>query len=484
MSWKPIEDLPEHWVTLCSSELSSLASIWKEQTNKLRQSEALQRFNERLQREWAIETGIIEHLYTIDRGITQLLIEKGIETSLIPHGSTDKPVEWVVSIIQDQQEVLEGIFDFVAQRRALSTSYIKQLHQVITTHQENTSAINGLGRKQEVRLLRGDWKRLPNNPMRRDGTIHEYCPPEQVASEMDALIVMHHDHETKLVCPEVEAAWLHHRFTQIQPFQDGNGRIARTLASLVFLRASSFPLVIRRDLRSEYIEALEKADQGDLQILIDLFVRVQKQEFLKALSISEDILRERTSKQQIMDAAFERLQARQKQNRDEFKQVLNTSQQLEVMVEKEFRDVVRSLESGLKSIDPAYEVVIHRSDTQNDHWYHKQIIEVAKHFEYYADTRSYRSWLRVRIREERQTEIVISFHSLGVQFFGVLIVSAFILYRNKGDETDTGPEGPFPVCKEVFQFSYQETTQGVKERFIPWLREVVLLGLDQWRRQL
>ena len=41
----------------------------------------------------------------------------------------------------------------------------------------------------------------------------------------------HHD-----VAPEVEAAWLHHRFTQIHPFQDGNGRIARALATLIFVK--------------------------------------------------------------------------------------------------------------------------------------------------------------------------------------------------------------------------------------------------------
>lgn len=52
------------------------------------------------------------------------------------------------------------------------------------------------------------------------------------------------------VSPEVEAAWLHHRFTQIHPFQDGNGRIARLLASLVFIKAGWFPLVVTRDDRA------------------------------------------------------------------------------------------------------------------------------------------------------------------------------------------------------------------------------------------
>jgi hypothetical protein len=91
--WRPIEDLPDNWSGLQQSELESLASIWKERSARLIKGDALKQFNDRLRREWVIETGIIENLYSIDRGITQLLIEKGIEANLIPHGTTDKPPE-------------------------------------------------------------------------------------------------------------------------------------------------------------------------------------------------------------------------------------------------------------------------------------------------------------------------------------------------------------------------------------------------------
>src|SRR5262245_38287478 len=215
-------------------DVEALASVWQEQGAHFANSEALQEFNRRLSREWAIETGIIENLYTIDRGITLLLIEKGIETSLIPFGTTDKSAERVVSLVRDQEEALEGLFEFVSNRRELSTSYVKELHQLFTRHQESVEAINGLGRLVEVPLLRGDWKKQPNSPTRVDGTVHEYAPPEQVASEIDRLIEYHKQHLSAGVPPEVESAWLHHRFTQIHPFQDGNGRVARALASLVF----------------------------------------------------------------------------------------------------------------------------------------------------------------------------------------------------------------------------------------------------------
>ncbi|NEO28856.1 MAG: Fic family protein [Symploca sp. SIO3C6] len=86
-------------------------------------------------------------------------------------------------------------------------------------------------------------------------------------------------HREQKVPPEVEAAWLHHRFTQIHPFQDGNGRVARCLASLVFIQDGWFPLVLTRDNRADYIAALEQADHGNLSDLINLFSKSQKQAF-------------------------------------------------------------------------------------------------------------------------------------------------------------------------------------------------------------
>ena len=78
------------------------------------------------------------------------------------------------------------------------------------------------------------------------------------------------------VRPEIEAAWLHHRFTQIHPFQDGNGRAgACTRYDGLSSMAGSVPLVIRDDVHREaYLDALGEADDGDLEPLVDLFANV------------------------------------------------------------------------------------------------------------------------------------------------------------------------------------------------------------------
>ena len=223
--WTPIEDYDSH-DGLAHKELGALALVWGDQRERLTTQQAYRDFEQRLKREWAIETGLIERLYTLDRGITQLLIEHGIHSAVIPHGSVANP-EAVVAMIEDHEAAVEGVFQFVKDERSLSISYIKELHALITRHQHTVEGIDSLGRKTEVPLIRGDYKRLPNNPLRPDGSVHEYSPPEHVAAEMDQLMEMHHAHVGG--APEVEAAWLHHRFAQIHPFQDGNGRIARAL---------------------------------------------------------------------------------------------------------------------------------------------------------------------------------------------------------------------------------------------------------------
>ncbi len=46
--WKPIQELPEDWKILAQSELESLASVWKEQAARLKNSNAWRHFSDRL----------------------------------------------------------------------------------------------------------------------------------------------------------------------------------------------------------------------------------------------------------------------------------------------------------------------------------------------------------------------------------------------------------------------------------------------------
>src|SRR5580765_1896085 len=255
--WEPIADLPEDWSSLTDGELGPLLRFWKDQRTDLEQSGALAEFSTRLGREWAIETGQIEGIYNLDSGITETLIEKGINADLIGTLPGQKSPEQIAAIIQDHADVLEGLFQFVKGDRSFSKSYIHELHASLLRHQDTSTMVDQFGELFESKLSKGRYKERPNNPKKPDGNMHQYCPPEQVESEMDRLLALHAEHEKTGVPVEVEAAWLHHRFAQIHPYQDGNGRVARALASLVFIRAGWFPVVVTRDDRGRYIDKLE-----------------------------------------------------------------------------------------------------------------------------------------------------------------------------------------------------------------------------------
>ncbi len=420
-------------------------------------------FEQRLKREWAIETGLIERLYSFDRGTTQLLIEHGIEAAVLPHGSVPNP-EATVAMIEDQKAAVEGVFQFVKEQPELSTSYIKALHALMTTHQPTVDGVDSLGRKRKVRLIRGDYKRLSNSPRKPDGSVHEYRPPEHVSHEMDRLMEMHRGHAK--VAPEVEAAWLHHRLTQIHPFQDGNGRIARALATMIFVKSGWFPLVARDRERALYVEALEDADSGNLKPLVDYFASLQKEEFVRALSITKDV----TTARRVHDAirsVRDSLQARRDglvQEREAAKAIAaklrNLAQDRLAAVATELQREVLDLLDGVSFFaDGALD------GSDRSHFYRYPIIQTARALGYFAGTQIYRSWARLVMRNATQTELLVAFHGIGHEFQGVLACSAIWFQRVETEEGEREIGPVTPITDEVFQINHKEPFPDVEARF-------------------
>lgn len=488
MLWRPIEDLPVEWKNLISSELPPLVTVWNEQAERLRQSGEFKAFNEKLRREIAIETGIIERLYTIDRGITRLLIEQGINEALIPHGATDRPIKQVVSLIKDQEAAIEGLFDFVGGQRVLSNSYIKQLHQLLTQSQDSTEALDSITKQLfRVSLIKGDWKRQPNNPLREDGSVHEYCPPEQVASEMDRLIALHHQHHLQNVPPEIESAWLHHRFTQIHPFQDGNGRVARCLASLVFIQSSWFPLVLTRDDRAVYIAALEEADQGNLLKLINLFAKSQKQAFLRSLGLSEQVLSESRRTQVIISAIAEKLRQNQSASiQERCKKVENFASILFEIASNRLQEVTDEIKLSVQNFVDNAEIFKIATPVGEPHsYYHRyQVVETAKQLGYFANLRNYQAWIQLVINVETSTTLLLSFHVLGHEYRGLLVCTACAYHREDSEEGERNISDIQSLTDSPFQFSYADDQENLIERFNQWLENVILAGLDYWNNSI
>jgi hypothetical protein len=111
--------------------MGPLREVWLDQREELANTEALKTSQTQLHRRWAIETGVIEDAYTLDRGVTETLIREGIDANLIRSNSTNQDPNLVAAMIEDHLQVLEGLFDFVKDGRELTTSYIKELHAAL-----------------------------------------------------------------------------------------------------------------------------------------------------------------------------------------------------------------------------------------------------------------------------------------------------------------------------------------------------------------
>lgn len=484
--WQPLEDLPADADKLESPELRSLADVWRDQKAQLETTDALATFTERLQRKWAIETGIIERVYSLDRGVTQLLIEHGIDASLIPDEATDKDPQLVARMIRAHEDVAEGLFAFVRGDRELSAGYIKESHAALTREQETTTALDQFGRTVEIPLLHGEYKSTANNPTRANGSIHEYCPPEQVASETDRLVELHSIHDRNGVPPEVEAAWLHHRFTQIHPFQDGNGRVARTLASIVFIKAGWFPLVVDRDDRLRYIDALEAADLGDLQPLVEMFASIQKRAFVGALSEVGSVL-QRRQVDQVISATADLFERRRAELWVEWEHALDIAEELRKVAWARFDDVAHRLRSEIGRYNDSYRFRADAEpfDSDRDHFFRWQIVQAAKELGYFANTApGYRAWTRLVLQTDTAAELLVSIHGIGHEYRGVLGASMCFFRREHTEEGEREIADLVTVVDEVFQINYREDLDQTKDRFERWLDQGLVRGLEVWRSGL
>lgn len=484
-AWVPITELDQADIDAKSIEVPSLLSFWEEMRGELSDRQ-IQDFNDRLNREWAIETGIIERLYTLDQGTTQMLIEHGIDDSLIAHTGNGKSPELIAGIVRDHQEAVEWLFDVVAQSRHLSTSFIKELHAFMTRKQKEVEGVDQFGRSTRIELDHGAYKQRPNNPTQPDGKVHQYCPPEHVDAEMERLIEFHSEHAILEVPPDVSAAWLHHRFTQIHPFQDGNGRVARALASLELIRGKWFPLVVTRNDRSDYIDALGYADGGNLQPLIHLVGAIEKQWFLRALSITKEVQRDTERLDQMLEAINDDFRNRDKTTRHDFTNAMQIVEDVLEKAKSKFKEVGDSLESDTAFGVPGRQVFTDvglNDDLERRKWNRYQIVDAAKKLDYFANMRDYHSWVRlVLITESGRSEMLLSFHTIGPEYRGIIGASLCFYRRSQGEDGDRQITELQHISKELFQLNYKEQPAQVMRRFEPWLESALLMGLDQWRR--
>lgn len=477
--WKRIEDLPANWHDLCRPDLHAVHGQWVSERGLVKDPVKIETFREKLAMRWAIETGIIERLYTVDRGVTVQILEAGLE-ALGGFHAKGRLSTTARALIADQRAALEMVMDVVGGTRDLTAFSIKELHQRLTLSQETSEAEDQFGKLMKVKLLKGEWKEQPNNPRRPDGSIHEYCPAEFVQDEIDQLLMWHREHDDMDICPEVENAWFHHRFVQIHPFQDGNGRVARALTSAGFLKADYLVLVIRdTEHRESYLDALAVADSGDLQPLVDLFADIQIGDLQEAMKSIRSLRGETMVK--VTGTIAERVRRRKQASEQRAVGIMDDLLQIATV---RLEEAAAELQQALGT-DVVTRVFTNEDDQQG--WWAWQIIKAAQKHRYFADLDRPRRWVSLRMSlpeiEEQPTSLVISLHAVG-RAADLHAVTAFLTnplsegFGSNHWECEVLPKHPFRFRAETAKL------EKVGLQFRDWLKTTIENGLSSWGERL
>ncbi len=161
----------------------------------------------------------------------------------------------------DALNAYEYVLDAATRRVEISELWIKELHELVCSSQETYRVYTPAG-PQDQPLPKGEYKKMANSPMRSDGTIHAYAPPSDTPAEMYRLILELRSEAFLAAHPIAQAAYAHYAYVAVHPFADGNGRVARALASAYLYRSPGVPFVVFADQQSEYFDALLAPDGG------------------------------------------------------------------------------------------------------------------------------------------------------------------------------------------------------------------------------
>jgi Fic family protein len=194
----------------------------------------------------------------LDRGQVRSSIARRLGMDIAGLVPADRDVEGVVEMMLDATRNY---------RQALTGERLFAWH----------ASLFPTGRSGMQRIAVGAWRddrtgpmQVVSGPVGRERVHYEAPPAARVAADMDAFLAWYNGEES--IDPVLKAGVAHLWFVTVHPFDDGNGRIARTIADMQLARSEQSPqrfysmsAQIRQE-RSAYYGMLERTQRGDLDV--------------------------------------------------------------------------------------------------------------------------------------------------------------------------------------------------------------------------
>jgi hypothetical protein len=245
------------------------------------------------------------------------------------------------------------------------------------------------------------------------------------------------------------------------------------------VKSGLFPLIVTRDEKNDYLDALEAADKGNLSRLVSLFAKLQRQQFLKAAVVSESVI----TAAHDLDSLFQGLEKAtpkiQLPAKVKIEKVFDHAQALELQTSDALDALIPNLKQYLTKAGIDANIYSCRSTEKDHHWYYGQIKDNARnHYNYFINDKVYRSWVSLRVYWQRKARLVFAFHAVSKEFTGSMVCAPFIEFLDPAGENETRPT-LIPISDEAFLFFHTDTSEQLKARFKDWLNKCLLVAIKQ-----
>ncbi len=182
---------------------------------------------------------------TLTLGETAFVLAEGLTVS----GKPLKDHEEVVG----HARAIDLMYDYIHKKRAFTKAELFELHKAV-----QTNAV------VDVYKPVGRWKNEPNTTVGViDGkqVIFEYAVPDDIPRLMKSWFELYNEIDQSVRPGDAQNALeayvqLHVAFVRIHPFGDGNGRLSRLAANIPVIKAGLPPIIIPKEQRKAYIDAL------------------------------------------------------------------------------------------------------------------------------------------------------------------------------------------------------------------------------------
>ena len=219
--------------------------------------ETLKSLKESINLEWTYNSNGIEG-NTLTLRETQVILE-GITVG-------GKSLKEHLEAINHEQAIL-FLDDLIKDKEPISEWNIKNIHGLVLKEIDDDNA--GKYRNENVKI-----KGATHNP-----------PDYLIVPKLMENLVLNYENWDKYH-PIIRAALLHGELVKIHPFVDGNGRTSRLVMNLSLMNSGYLPVIVKKDKRLEYYNALDKAHTtGDYTDFVKLVNELENEMLNKYLEL-------------------------------------------------------------------------------------------------------------------------------------------------------------------------------------------------------